>query len=225
MKHIRGIVCISICLLSLTLHAEKVGTLRYLMGKIMYKATASSAYTKAVINQPITMEGWLKIDLDSEAEILWNDNTTSLLAANQQTSIKALMTQVRKNSSWSNSLQKKINALSLQTKQPAVTVAGVRREEVDIKAESELYWAVDTLIPLDDAINLFQAEKYSEAVKQFLEIVEQAPLRKDAETARGYLILCYDKLGDKQNLTFQIQKIKSDFPNSTLIENLSEYKQ
>jgi len=222
MKHL--IIIAMFGLMAISLQAEKVGTLRYIMGKVMYKATTNAAYTKAVINQTIVSEGWLKIDLDSEAEILWSDNTTSLLTTNQQTSISALMAQARKNSSWSNSLQKKINALSLQTKQPAVTVAGVRRDEVEIKTESELFWAAETLIPIDDAITLFQAEKYSEAVKQFLAIVEQAPLRKDAETARGYLILCYDKLGDKKNLTLQIQKIKSDFPNSSLIENLSEYK-
>jgi hypothetical protein len=192
---------------------------------VMYKANASSAYIRADLNQPIASEGWLKIDLDSEAEILWtDDNTTSLLTANQQISINALMTQIHQNSSWSNSLQKKIGALSLQNKQKAVTVAGVRRDEVEIKTESELYWDVEPLTSMDEAMASFQQGKYADAIKLFLAIVEQAPLRKDAETARGYLILCYDKTANKQGIALQIQKLKTDFPNSTLLESLSEYK-
>lgn len=218
------IIIITFCLIAITLQAEKAGTLHFIMGKVMYKANTNTAYVPAEINQAISREGWLKTELDSEAEILWTDNTTSTVQANQQISINTLITQAHKSGSWSNNLQQKVSALSLQNKQKATSVAGVRRDEVELKAESELYWDMEPLESIDDAISLFQQEKYSNAAKAFQKVVEQAPLRKEAETSHGYLILCYEKLGDKKNLELQIQKLRADFPNSPLLESLSEYK-
>lgn len=205
---------------SSVLSAEKAGVVKFILGEAKYKYNNNAAFKHIGLNDEIFMEGILKTELDSEVGIQWTDNTTANLKGNQTILVRKLYDQTHKTTAWSKLLQDRLMLFSLQTKQVASSVAGIRRDEVEVKAENELYWDMEKPVRLDEAVELYQQQEFIEAIKLFLEIIEQAPLQKEAETARGYLILCYDKTNDHANRDLQIQKLKDDFPDSTLLEKL-----
>lgn len=200
--------------------ADNKGIVKYLCGEVKYKAGNSAKFINLSINDTVQLNGTIKTGLDSEVEIKWSDKTVSKLSANKTSLVSALYDETHKSGNWKGKLNDKLNQLSLQNKQKSTTVAGVRRDEAEVKVESELYWDTEPMIALDKAVEIFQKQKFAEAIPLFLQIIEQAPLNKAAESSRGYLIISYNETGDKDQRDFQLQKLKEDFPNSILIESL-----
>jgi tetratricopeptide (TPR) repeat protein len=207
-------------LISFLFAADNTGIVKYVCGEVKYKAGNSAKFTNLSINDTVQLNGTIKTGLDSEVEIKWSDKTVSKLSANKTSLVSALYDETHKSGNWKGKLNDKLNQLSLQNKQKSTTVAGVRRDEAEVKVESDLYWDTEPMIALDKAVEVFQKQKYAEAIPLFLQIIEQAPLNKAAESSRGYLIISYNETGDKDQRDFQIQKLKEDFPNSILIESL-----
>jgi hypothetical protein len=216
----KSLFLVVLLFVSVLLCAEKAGSVKFVMGNVKYKPNNNSAFVKLRLNDALQMDGTLKIEMDSEIEILWTDNTTSNFKDNQTVQIRSMYEKTHKRSSWINTLKDRVNQLSLDNKQEAISVAGVRRDEAEVKTESELYWDAGSPVSLDKAVELFELQKYTDAIPLFLKVIEQGPLQRNAETARGYLILGYDKINDLKNRDLQIQKLQEDFPNSTLMDNL-----
>lgn len=200
--------------------ADNTGVVKYVCGDVKYKASNSTKFVNLSINDKVQLNGTIKTGLDSEVEIKWSDKTVSKLAANKTSLVSTLYDDAHKTGNWKGKLGDKLNQLSLQNKQKSTTVAGVRREEADVKVESDLYWDTEPMPSLEKAVEIFQKQKYEEAIPLFLQIIEQAPLNKAAESSRGYLIISYNETGDVAKRDYHIQKLKEDFPNSILIESL-----
>jgi hypothetical protein len=103
-------------------------------------------------------------------------------------SIKSLYDLAHEKRGWTTQIKDKAKNMGLQQKNRA-EVAGIRRDEVELKSESELYWDADPMVSVFDVIALYEQHKLSEAIPLFKTVIEQGPLHKDAEMAIVFLSL------------------------------------
>ena len=214
------LMIISLLLVCATVFAlEKVGVVKLVVGNANYKASNSAKLNPLNINDEIHMEGTIQTELGSKVKIQWLDKTLFTVDADQSVQVAAIYEKTHQSSSSSKKLLGKLKQLTAQNSSSPTSVAGIRRSEVEGSNESELYWAVDPQIPISKPIELFQQQLYDEAIELFQKIVEQAPLSKDAETARGFLIICFERKGDEKNKNLQLELLRKDFKDSALLES------
>lgn len=218
MKKIVITLAISAAIMILT--ATPVGKVSFFLGDVQVKDTINQAYKPVVMNAIIHQEAYVKTGPDASLEIKWNNGTTYVVAANASVSISKLMAEANANPNWRSKMSSKVNNLKLQNKQSAKSVAGIRRDEVEVKKESTLFWYVDTNFVLEDAITLYDNKDYTTAIPIFEGVINQGPLKQDAELSHAYLIMIYEELGDKAKQKKHTELLKADFPDSTTLDSL-----
>lgn len=202
------------------LSAAPLGKLRFVLGEVHYRDNQNSPWKEAKINQLVDENGQLKTGPGSTAEILWNNNLSSTVAAKSTLTIKKLFEELSSQQKWVNQVKDKVSGMSLQKKQQPATVAGIRREEAQVEIQTELFWDAEPLVDITEAIALYEDSEFEPAIPLFLKVIEQGPLKKDAEIAHSYLILIYEEQKDTVNRNHHIRLLKTDFPTSVIIPSL-----
>jgi tetratricopeptide (TPR) repeat protein len=197
-----------------------VGKINFFLGEVQMKDNQNLAYKTATMNAVVHQEGYVKTGPDASLEIKWTNGCVSKVDPNKQLSIAKLLEEANANPNWRNKLANKASGLKLQSKQSAKSVAGIRRDEVEVKKESSLFWYTETPLVIDDAIAFFDNKNYTSAIPIFEGVIEQGPLKRDAELAHTYLILIYDELGDKTKMKQHVETLKADFPESSTLDSL-----
>lgn len=200
--------------------ATPVGKVNFYLGDVQIKDNQNQAYRPAVLNGIVHQEGFVKTGPDASIEIKWTNGCVSKVSSNSQKSIAKLLEESNANPNWRNKLASKASNLKLQSKQSAKSVAGIRRDEVEVKKESSLFWYTETPLNLDTAQAFFDNKDYASAIPIFEGVINQGPLKKDAELSHSYLILIYDELGDKAKLKQHVDSLKADFPDSSTLDSL-----
>ena len=221
MIKIAGLTLLLLVIL-VSLSAQDLGKIRFVLGDVQYRSSQNSPWKAATINASVEPNSIIKTGLDSSVEILWNSSLSSTIGANKTTVMRTLYDETHQKQKWVTQIKGKANTMNLQAKQRATTVAGIRREEVVIKSQSELYWDMEPLQKIDDAIALYEAKKYPEAIALFQKIIDQGPLKKDAEIAHSYLIVIYQEQANIRAMKEQIETLKADFPNSEILESIPQ---
>ena len=217
-------IIIALATLFTALTAAPVGQIIFFRGEVQYKQSQNSAYKTPVMNAKVQEEGFLKIGLDSSAEIKWTNGNVSKVDETGTFSICKLLKEANSKSNIRSKVMDKVNKLKLQNTRTASSVAGIRREEAELKQTTPLRWENEQTISIDDAIALYDSLKFAEAIPAFQSVINQAPLKNDAELAHAYLIMIYDEQNDIPNRQEHIERLKSDFPCSTILEDLIEEK-
>ena len=217
----KTMLAITFVLIALCLSAASVGKIRFIVGEVQYKASPNLSYRTATLNMEVEPEGIIKTGPDSKAEIRWNNNYVSSINANTQISISELHKKALSNPDYRNKMWDRITNLRVQNEQHnASDVAGVRREEVEVMPESQLFWDDEPEYNIQDALTYMDDKDYPQAVAIFEKIIEQAPLAKNAELAHACLIMIYDEQGNKTMMKKHIQQLKEDFPDSSTLDSL-----
>ncbi len=215
------IISIILTAIVLFLFADSVGKIRFMVGEVQYKASPNLTYKKATLNMEVQTEGYIKTGLDSKAEILWTNGNVSIINANTEVKISKLQAEASANPNYRNKLWDRMSTLRVQSsKSQANNVAGIRREEMEVLPESQLYWYIEPKYKLEDAFTYFDSKDYLQAAELFEKIIEQEPLSKDAELSHTCLIIIYDQLSDSINLKKHIKQLKEDFPDSSTLDSL-----
>lgn len=215
----RTLITLIIALTVVCLFSEVVGKIRFMVGEVQYKEGLNLSYKNATMNTPVHREGYFKTGPGSSVEVQWTNGSVSTVEANSQLAISKLLLDASTNANWKNKLWDKVNNLKT-TNRSASAVAGIRREEAEVKKESELFWFQETIYYLQDAVDLYDRNEYARAIPIFEGVIQQAPLKKDAELSHAYLIMIYDELGDKVKQKKHIELLKADFPNSSTLDSL-----
>jgi hypothetical protein len=202
------------------LSAVPVGRFRFVLGEVYYRDSQNDPWQDAAINRSIDSGGYIKTGPGSSAEILWSSNLSTIVPAKANTSIQKLYDELSTQQKWVNKLKDKVEGLSLQKKRQTAGVAGVRRAEAAMEVASELYWEAEPLQDIAEPIALFDANDLEAAVPLFLKVIDQGPLRRDAELAHSYLIMIYEHRMDIIGRNHHIRLLKQDFPNSQIIPTL-----
>ncbi|PKN72243.1 MAG: hypothetical protein CVU50_08125 [Candidatus Cloacimonetes bacterium HGW-Cloacimonetes-3] len=216
----RLILIISVCFISIHLGAAQVGKIRFILGEVQYRANQNQPYKFASLGLPISEDGFLKTGPDSSVEVQWSEGGTSTVPANRQVGVRKLLDEASSKQNWKNKLENKVGNLKLQNKRRASSTAGIRREEADVSRDSLLFWYIEELQEISEAISLYETKQYTKAIPLFEKVINQAPLKKDAELSHAYLILIYDSLGDVVKLKKHVTLLKQDFPESTTLDSL-----
>jgi len=210
------------CILALVLSAGAtvIGKIKFINGEAWYRDNQNKAYGKTILGAAVDSEGFIKTGLDSQVEIAWNNSMVSTLPANREVSIGKLWEEEKSKPTFKNRLLENMHNLRLQNNRRASSEAGIRREEAVVEQDNSLFWSAEEPITLDDAIALYDAGDTKKAIPAFLKVIEQGPLAKEAEMAHGYLILIYDEAGDKAKALQELNTLKEDFPESTILDKL-----
>jgi len=211
---------LAMLLVLVAVFAQPVGKIRYAVGDVLYRPNQNAAWKAVDLNMTVEQGGMIKTGLDSTVEILWNSNLASTVVAGKTLFIRNLHDEVHQKQKWVSQVKDKSDMLSLQSKQRASTVAGIRRDEVEIKSQSELFWDMEPLQSLDEALELFEKRDFNLAIPKFHKVIEQGPLKKDAEIAHSYLILIYEEQKNLPAMKKQIGILREDFPRSAILDSL-----
>ncbi len=215
----KTIIFLLIALATNFLCSEVVGKIRFMVGEVQYKEGLNLTYKTATLNAQVHREGFLKTGPGSSVEVQWANGSVATVAANSQVAITKLLADASTDANWKNRLWDKVNNLKT-TNRSASSVAGIRREEAEVKKQSQLYWYQDNTYYLQDGIELFDNQEYPKAIPIFEGVIQQGPLKKDAELAHAYLIMIYEELGDKVNRQKHVELLKADFPSSSTLDSL-----
>jgi len=217
----KKVLLAAIILLAISvLPAEIVGKIRFLLGEVQYKDTQNLSYKIASLNTQVNSDGFIKTGPDATAEIQWTNGSVTIVEANKQMSISKLLAEANSNTNWKNKMWDRVNNLKQQNKQGARSVAGIRREEAEVKQESQLFWYMDEVPDFDAAVVLYDKGDFSKAIPIFEDVITFAPLKREAELSHAYLILIYSELGDKVKQKKHVNLLKADFPNSPTLDSL-----
>ncbi len=213
---------IVLMILLLPLSGQSLGKIRFVLGDVQYRSNPNAPWKTASLNAEVEPNSVIKTGLESSVEILWDTNLSSTVTANKTVSMRTLYDETNQKQKWANQVKGKASAMNLKAKQRATTVAGIRRDEVEIKSQSELYWDMEPLQNIDEAISLYESQKYTEAILKFQKVIEQGPLKKDAEIAHSFLILIYKEQANTTAMKAEIKTLKADFPNSEILESIPQ---
>lgn len=203
--------------------AAPVGKIRFLVGDVQYKEHQNAPWKKATLNQDVEPTASFKTGIDSKVEIIFSGNQSHTIEARMTLTIKKIQQDMQSQQKWTAQVREKASNMSLQNKQRNTNVAGIRREEADIK-KSDLYWYIPPRQDIQEALDLFDLKEYQKAIPKFELVIEQGPLKRDAEIARTMLILIYDELKDKPRQKSHYDALKRDFPQSELLRSMPELK-
>jgi len=205
------------------LNAAPVGKIRFILGDVQYKENQNAAWKKAILNQNVEASASFKTGVDSKVEILFTGNQSYTIQARNTIAVKKIQLDMQSQQKWTAQVREKASNMSLQNKQRNTSVAGIRREEAEIK-KSDLYWYIPPRQDIQEALDLMDLKEYQIAITKFELVIEQGPLKKDAEIARTMLILIYDELKDKPRQKLHYEALKRDFPQSELLRSMPELK-
>lgn len=213
-----------IILHGLALSAEEIGFVSFILGEADYKINRNASWELLDIDSPVHDTGFIKTGLDTELEITWkSNNQISIVASEQEMSIKQLVKEATMESSWDEKFAGKLNSLFVESKDnEANTVAGIRRSEVELEKESELHWKEEKTIDLKKGVEAFQAQNLATAIDIFEKVIDVNQLSPEAEFARAYLALSYFMTGRKSEAKEQLNILQKDFPNSVMIEQIKQ---
>ncbi len=214
-----GIVIILLGLLACLAAAEVVGKIRFQIGEVHYRENQNQSYKLTTLGISVHREGYLKTGPGSSVEVQWNNGSVSKVESNTQIAVSKLLADASVNANWNSKLKDRIKNLQSQ-KRSASSEAGIRREEAEVKKESQLFWYQDTIYDLQAAIDYFSQSDYAKAIPIFEGVIQQGPLKRDAELAHAYLILIFEEQGNKVELKKHIELLKADFPNSSTLDSL-----
>ncbi len=213
------LIILLILLAAMCLANDVVGKIRFLVGEVQYKESQNLNYKTTLLNALVHKEGYFKTGPGSSVEIQWNNGSVSVINASTQVAVSKVMADAANNANWKNKMWDKVNNLKTQNRS-AGTVAGIRRDEAEVKKESQLFWYQDALYDIQAGIDHYDKGEYTQAIPIFEGVIQQGPLKKDAEISRAYLIMIYDELGDKTKQKQQVDLLKADFPHSSMLESL-----
>ncbi len=210
------IIVMAICSLS----AEIVGKIRFILGEVHYKDSQNLSYKIAALNTQVNSQGYIKTGPGATAEIQWTNGSVYIVEANKQESISKLLAEANSNTNWNNKLWDKVNNLKQQNKQGARSVAGIRREEAEVKKESQLFWYMEEPPNIDSAVELYEKREFAKAIPIFEKVINYGPLKREAEMSHAYLILIYGEMKDKTKQKKHVDLLKADFPDSSMLNSL-----
>jgi tetratricopeptide (TPR) repeat protein len=130
---------------------------------------------------------------------MWKDGNVSKVAAEQSVSIRKLHEELSQES-WADKLKRKLSAIMTEKKPKESSVAGIRRDEVSINKASELYWSSEDSAEFDKAYKLFEEDKLDEAIELLEKVIEQDPLKDQADMSHALLILIYEQQGNSEKM-------------------------
>lgn len=214
-----GLFVLMVGLLASITAAEVVGKIRFQIGEVQYRETQNQSYKLTTLGISIHKEGYLKTGPGSSVEVQWNNGSVSKVESNTQIAISKLLADASVSANWNSKLKARIKNLQTQ-KRSASSEAGIRREEAEVKKESQLFWYQDTIYDLQEAIDYYEQNDFTKAIPVFEGVIQQGPLKKEAELSHAYLILIYEVQGNKLKLKKHIELLKADFPNSTTLDSL-----
>lgn len=195
--------------------AEQVGSIRFVLGDVQYKEQPGSAFQKAKIDSPVSLSGEIFTGKGAAVEIMWKDGNVSKVDAEQSVSIRKLHEELSQEG-WADKLKRKLSAIITEKKPKESSVAGIRRDEVSINKASELYWSSEDSAEFDKAYKLFEEDKLDEAIELLEKVIEQDPLKDQADMSHALLILIYEQQGNSEKMQEHLEIWKKDFPNSKL---------
>jgi len=203
------------------LEAVPVAKVKFLLGDVQYKENQNLPWKKAVLHQNVESTASFRTGLDSQVEIQVRPNQSYMVESKTTISLKKIQQILQSQQKWTAQVREKASTLNLQNKKRETSVAGIRREEAEVK-KSELYWYIPPRQDLQEAIDLFDLREYQKAIPLFELVIEQGPLKKNAEIARTMLILIYEEQKDVPRQKAHFQALKRDFPQSELLRSMPE---
>ena len=217
-------VLLLILISSIYVQAEEIGIVSFILGEAEYKINRNAEWEVLDIDMIVHETGIIRTGLDTELEITWKlNNQISTLNSEQEITIKQLMIDASKESSWDEKFTSKLNNLFASANDnEANTVAGIRKSEVELEEESELHWKTEEEVNLKVGVDAFQAQNLGTAIQVFKEVIEMNPLSADAEFARAYLSLSYFMTDRMSEAKEQLAILEKDFPNSVMIEQIKQ---
>lgn len=208
-------------LLFLSLGAQEVGKIAFFAGDVQYKTSKNASFQKATLNMPVSMEGYVKVGLAAEADIVFNNNSRYSIKQNQNLSIREIY-EIASQKGGVSKLKQQYSKLSLTNAREASTTAGIRRYEVDMVEEDDLFWFEEEPPSLKHAQLLFENEEYEEAILMLDEVIDFDPLSSDAELGHVILIMIYDEQGEEELRDEHIDFLREYFPQSQYLELIDE---
>ncbi|HPN40202.1 MAG TPA: hypothetical protein PKX36_01615 [Candidatus Cloacimonadota bacterium] len=220
---IRALLIVLLVAIATLLTAAPVGKIRFILGDVQYKENQNAPWKKASLNQSVEATASFKTGVDSKVEIIFNSNQSFIIQAKNTIAVKKIQQDMQSQQKWTSQVREKASNMSLQNKQKNTSVAGIRREEAEIK-KSDLYWYIPPRQEIQEAIDLMDLKEFQQAIPKFELVIEQGPLKKEAEIARTMLIIIYDELKDKPRQKLHYDALKRDFPQSELLRSMPELK-
>lgn len=208
-------------LMASLLIAEQVGTISHIIGEVHYKDAPGAPFVKASRNAPVSLNGEIRTAVDSSAEILWKSGGRTTIAAAKTVSIRSLYEEASTSANSVNKLKRQLSNLLSPKKTEQTNVAGIRRNEITLSKSSELYWSDEDRPDLQAAYELYEQEEFDKAIPLLEQLIEQGPLKKEAEISHALLIIIYHQLGNTDKMNQHESFLKADFPKSTLLQQLS----
>lgn len=206
-------ITLSLCWLG----AQQVGKINHIVGEVRYRESPGANFLKAAGNTPVSLSGEIQTAIDASAEILWNNGRSSKITSGKTFSIRKLYEEAGKSLSWDQDLKRKISNLFAPQKSESSSVAGIRRNERQATQSTEMFWSYEESADIQAANEHYEKQEYHLAIPILEQVIEQGPLKKDAEYSHALLILIYHQLGNTAKMKEHQDLLKADFPNSTLL--------
>lgn len=208
-------------LLFLSLTAKEIGKIAFFAGDVQYKTGKNAAFQKATLNMPVSMDGYVKVGLAAEADIVFNNNSRYSIKQNQNLSIREIYEMASQKGGVSK-LKQQYSKLSLTNAREAGTTAGIRRYEVGLGDEDGFFWGDDEAPSLMQAQLFFENEEFEDAIPLLEEVIDYDPLSADAELGHVILIMIYDEQGNDELRDEHIDFLREYFPQSQYLELIDD---
>lgn len=221
MKHFLTVICLLAGLVVLT--AAPVGKIKFILGDVQYRENQNSPWKNAVLYQGVEATASFRTGVDSQVDISIGKNQSYTINSKTTITVKKIQQELQSQQKWSAQVREKASNMSLQDKKKETSIAGIRREEAEVR-KSELYWYIPPRQDIQEALDQFDLKEYQKAIPMFEAVIEQGPLKNTAEVARAMLVLIYEELKDLPRQREQYQALKRDFPRSELLRSMPEIK-
>lgn len=220
MKHL--LLIIGLAMFLANLGAEVLGSFNFVLGSVEYKESQNSSPKTASKNMPVHRDGYLSTALAARAEILFSNGSIAKVEQNKKVSIRELFAESSVQGSWSDKMKRQLKSITLPQKREATTVAGIRRNEAVVQKESDYYWEVEETADVQDALSLLERKQYREAIAIFIQVIEQAPLLREAEISHAALAIIYAEQDNLSARDQHLEYLSRDFPHSKFLMDSTE---
>lgn len=217
------LILFAIIVCTVLLHSETVGNVKLYKGKVRYRDTKDTEWKDITLKTTLASTGMISIDANSWVEIQWlTTNKVKRFEGRREATVRELMGEAPKSSSWSESMRGKLDRMSSTSKPaPSREVAAVRRDEATVAPDTtnDLTWIEPEKESFDKGYALYTAGKSTEAVPVLEQVIQQDSLSPQAERARSILAMIYLNLNQPEKSRHHLRMLIEDFPNSTLKED------
>lgn len=208
-------------LLILSLAAQEVGKIAFFAGDVQYKTGKNTAFKKANLNMAISMDGYIKVGLAAEADIVFDNGGRHVIKQNQTVSVREIF-ELASQKGGISKLKQQVSKLSLINRPEATTTAGIRRHEVGLDGEVTYFWGDEEVPSLMQAQLFFEEEEYEQAIPLLEEVIDYDPLSEDAELGHAILIIIYEEQGKEELKDEHIGFLRRFFPQSHYLELIDD---